>query len=116
VSLDENFYEFFLILGTKKEYCSHFVFCYCRDMENIKVSELISKIHAYSSVNPRNKPSTRTTIQAMMLENALRDLQFDFEGDPKFQASLRHTMETVERLTERARIECEGQGPLKAYN
>jgi hypothetical protein len=52
----------------------------------------------------------------MMLEHALRDLQFDFEGDPKFQASLRHTIETVERLTERHRIECEGQGPLKAYN
>lgn len=85
-------------------------------MENIRVLDLINKIHAYSNVNSRNKPSTRTTIQAMMLENALCDLQFDFEGDPKFQASLRHTMETVERLTERARIECEGQGPLKAYN
>ena len=85
-------------------------------MENIRVLDLVNKIHAYSNVNPRNKPSTRTTIQAMMLENALYDLQFDFEGDPKFQASLRHTMETLERLTERARIECEGQGPLKAYN
>ena len=90
--------------------------CYCLGMENIRVLDLINKIHAYSNVNPRNKPSTRTTIQAMMLENALRDLQFDFEGDPKFQASLRHTMETLERLTERARIECEGQVPLKAYN
>lgn len=102
--------------GIEKECCAHFVFCYCLSMENIKVSDLISKIHAYSSVNPRNKLSTRTTIQAMMLEHALRDLQFDFEGDPKFQASLRHTIETVERLTERHRIECEGQGPLKAYN
>ena len=63
----------------KKEHCVHFVLCYCLGMD-IKVSQLIGKIHEHASVDVRDKASTRLTIQAMHLENALFDLQFELGG------------------------------------